>query len=683
MINLNTSLLDVHGVGPKTGEALAAAGLRTVRDMIEFLPRTYEDYEGVEAIANIKPGKVTIRARAENVSNRYARRNLVITTATLVDNNDDKVQATWFNQPYRKQQLESGGEFYFSGEFLLKNRRYQITSPTCQAVRGLPVTSDRIVPVYSVRAGLKPALTKKIMAELKPLITMLPETLPPDIVADVQMISHGDAVREMHFPTSRDRLNEARRRLAFEELFSLILAAKMNRNANQRLKGYKIKFDQPKIKDFVAKLPFDLTPVQRRSAWEIFQDFEKPVPMNRLLQGDVGSGKTVVAAMAAYQAAIAGYQTAIMVPTEVLATQHAATLDSLLSPMGVKVALLTGSVKGKAREELLARLDDGEVQVIVGTHALFQPTIKFHKLGFVVIDEQHRFGVKQRQELLSKTNDQSLPHLLAMTATPIPRSLQLTIFGDLDVSTLDQLPKGRQEVKTKIVLPNNRQTIVDTVNTELKAGRQIYYIARLIAETLTSEKTSAEALYKKVLKSYPGYKVGILHGKMPAESKDHVMRQFENHEIDILVSTTVVEVGVDVPNATVMVIENADQFGLAQLHQLRGRVGRGQHQSYCFLVQSDSKPPTKRLREVEQSNDGFHLAEVDLQLRGAGEIYGTAQHGDLNLQIANLADTRMTHLASVEADKVIHRLGTNPDYLDDYPALRDIINKYQKLTTLN
>lgn len=683
MINLNTSLLDVRGVGPKTGEALAAAGLRTVRDMVEFLPRTYEDYEGVEAIANIKPGKVTIRARAENVSNRYARRNLVITTATLVDNNDDKVQATWFNQPYRKQQLESGGEFYFSGEFSLKNRRYQIMSPTCQAVRGLPVTSDRIVPVYSMRAGLKPALTKKIMAELKPLITMLPETLPPDIVADVQMISHGDAVKEMHFPTSRDRLNEARRRLAFEELFSLILAAKMNRNANQRLKGYKIKFDQPKIKDFVAKLPFDLTPFQRRSAWEIFQDFEKPVPMNRLLQGDVGSGKTVVAAMAAYQAAIAGYQTAIMVPTEVLATQHAATLDSLLSPMGVKVALLTGSVKGKAREELLARLDDGEVQVIVGTHALFQPTIKFHKLGFVVIDEQHRFGVKQRQELLSKTNDQSLPHLLAMTATPIPRSLQLTIFGDLDVSTLDQLPKGRQEVKTKIVLPNNRQTIVDTVNAELKAGRQIYYIARLIAETSTSEKTSAEALYKKVLKSYPGYKVGILHGKMPAESKDHVMRQFENHEIDILVSTTVVEVGVDVPNATVMVIENADQFGLAQLHQLRGRVGRGQHQSYCFLVQSDSKPPTRRLREVEQSNDGFHLAEVDLQLRGAGEIYGTAQHGDLNLQIANLADTRITHLASVEADKVIHRLGTNPDYLDDYPALRDIINKYQKLTTLN
>lgn len=683
MINLNTSLLDVRGVGPKTGEALAAAGLRTVRDMIEFLPRTYEDYEGVEAIANIKPGKVTIRARAENVSNRYARRNLVITTATLVDNNDDKVQATWFNQPYRKQQLESGEEFYFSGEFSLKNRRYQITSPTCQAVRGLPVTSDRIVPVYSVRAGLKPALTKKIMAELKPLITMLPETLPPDIVADAQMISHGDAVKEMHFPTSRDRLGEARRRLAFEELFLLILAAKMNRNANQRLKGYKIKFDQPKIKDFVAKLPFDLTPVQRRSAWEIFQDFEKPVPMNRLLQGDVGSGKTVVAAMAAYQAAIAGYQTAIMVPTEVLATQHAATLDGLLSPMGIKIALLTGSVKGKAREELLAHLGDGEVQVIVGTHALFQPIIKFHKLGFVVIDEQHRFGVKQRQELLSKTNDQALPHLLAMTATPIPRSLQLTIFGDLDVSTLDQLPKGRQEIKTKIVLPNNRQPIIDTVNAELKAGRQVYYIARLIAETSTSEKTSAEALYKKVLKTYPGYKVGILHGKMPAESKDHVMRQFENHEIDILVSTTVVEVGVDVPNATVMVIENADQFGLAQLHQLRGRVGRGQHQSYCFLVQSDSKPPTKRLREVEQSNDGFHLAEVDLQLRGAGEIYGTAQHGDLNLQIANLADTRMTHLASVEADKVIHRLGDNPSYLDDYPSLRDIINKYQKLTTLN
>ena len=682
-MNLNTSLLDVKGVGPRTGQMLAAAGLRTVADMINFLPRTYEDYENAESIADIRPGKVVIRARAEKISNRYARRNMVITTATLVDNHGDKVQATWFNQSYRKTQLESGGEFYFSGEFALKYGRYQVVAPSCQAVRGLPVSTDRIVPVYSMRSGLKPTLTRKIMMQLKPLMTMLPETLPADIVAEAQLMERGEAVKQMHFPSDRATLAEAKRRLAFEELFSLILAARMNRNSNQKLRGFNIAFDQEKIKRFVDRLPFQLTPVQRRSAWEILQDFAGPAPMNRLLQGDVGSGKTVVAALAAYQAAIDGYQTAIMVPTEVLATQHAATLDNLLAPMGVTVAVLTGSVKGRARTELLEKLQEGQIQVLVGTHALFQPIVEFHRLGFVVIDEQHRFGVKQRQQLLDKTDEQHLPHLLSMTATPIPRSLQLTVFGDLDVSTLDQLPKGRQEIQTKIILPNNRTPVVDRVNAELAMGRQVYYITKLIEESAQSEKTSAEELYKKVVATYPGYRVGILHGRMPAESKEKVMREFENHELDILVATTVVEVGVDVPNATVIVIENADQFGLAQLHQLRGRVGRGQHQSYCYLIQTDSKPPTKRLREIERSNDGFHLAEVDLEMRGAGEIYGTAQHGDLNLKIANLADTRMIHLASVEADKVMHRINDAPDYLADFPELSSIINKYQKLTTLN
>lgn len=682
-MNLNTSLLDVKGVGPRTGQILAAAGLRTVADMINFLPRTYEDYENAESIADIRPGKVVIRARAEKISNRYARRNMVITTATLVDNHGDKVQATWFNQPYRKTQLESGGEFYFSGEFALKYGRYQVVAPSCQAVRGLPVSTDRIVPVYSMRSGLKPTLARKIMVQLKPLMTMLPETLPADIVAEAQLMERGEAVKQMHFPSDRSTLTEAKRRLAFEELFSLILAARMNRNSNQKLRGFNIAFDQEKIKRFVDQLPFQLTPVQRRSAWEILQDFAGPAPMNRLLQGDVGSGKTVVAALAAYQAAIDGYQTAIMVPTEVLATQHAATLDNLLAPMGVTVAVLTGSVKGKARTELLEKLRHGQIQVLVGTHALFQPIVEFHRLGFVVIDEQHRFGVKQRQQLLDKTDEQHLPHLLSMTATPIPRSLQLTVFGDLDVSTLDQLPKGRQEIQTKIILPNNRRPVVGRVNAELAMGRQVYYITKLIEESAQSEKTSAEELYKKVVATYPGYRVGILHGRMPAESKEKVMREFENHELDILVATTVVEVGVDVPNATVIVIENADQFGLAQLHQLRGRVGRGQHQSYCYLIQTDSKPPTKRLREIERSNDGFHLAEVDLEMRGAGEIYGTAQHGDLNLKIANLADTRMIHLASVEADKVMHRINDDPDYLADFPELSSIINKYQKLTTLN
>jgi len=682
-MNLNTSLLEVQGVGPRTGEILAKAGFRTTGDLIDFLPRTYDDYTGAESIAEIRPGKVTIRARAESVETRFARRNMKITTAVLVDDNGDKIQAVWFNQPYRASQLRGGGEFYFSGEFALKRSRYQLLTPACEAVRNLPVASDRIVPVYSTKQGVKPAMVKKIMAKLKPLITMLNETLPGDVVREAGLMDRATAVRELHFPTNRDKLALARRRWAYEELFSLLLAAKMNRRANQQIKGYRLPFKQSEIRQFVAGLPFSLTEAQRRSAWEILQDFERDVPMNRLLQGDVGSGKTVVATMAAYQVALDGYQSVVMVPTEVLAVQHFATMTKLLSSTNIKIGLLTGAIKGKARRELLDRIAEGEIQLVIGTHALFQPAVQFHRLGFVVIDEQHRFGVKQRQDLLAKTNDQYLPHLLAMTATPIPRSLQLTVFGDLDISTLDQLPHGRRQVKTKIVSPNQRDTMVEAIKQELEANHQVYYIAPLIAESEQSEKIGAESLYKKVVGSYRGYRVGILHGKMPAESKEAVMRQFERHQLDILVSTTVVEVGVDVANATVMVIENADLFGLAQLHQLRGRVGRGEAQAYCYLMQSDSKMPIKRLREIERSNDGFRLAEVDLAMRGAGEIYGTAQHGALNLRGVNLADTLLIKQASDEAEKVMGRLVADPSYLDRYQGLKSMINKYQKLTTLN
>lgn len=682
-MNLRTPITDIKGVGPKTGEKFIGAGIATAGDLISYYPRTYDDYSGAENIADIQPGKVTLRARVESISTRYARRNLKITTATLVDDNDDKVQAVWFNQPFRERQLKSGGQFYFSGDFKLQYGRYQLSNPKCEAAKDMPLKSDRIVPVYPLKNGLKMATLKTVMANVKPLMAVLPESLPPDVVVGGGLMSHSDATLEVHFPTSRERLKRARDRLAFEELYSLILAARMNRDANQRIKARPIKFTLDNIKAFVAHLPFTMTNAQWRAAWEILQDFGRDVPMNRLLQGDVGSGKTVVAALVAYQAKVDGYQTAIMVPTEVLATQHAATFSNLLASLGVNVALLTGSVKGKVRDEVLRRLKNGEIDIIIGTHALFQPNVEFQNLGFVVIDEQHRFGVRQRQELLDKTGDQYLPHLLAMTATPIPRSLQLTVFGDVDVSTLNELPKGRQVVETKIIMPTNRQPVVERVQAELAAGHQIYYIAKLIEERADSEKTSAEVLYKKVSKAYPGARVGILHGKMPAETKEKVMREFENHEADILVSTTVVEVGVDVPNATVMVIENADQFGLAQLHQLRGRVGRGDAKSYCFVVQTDGGQPSQRLKEIERSNDGFHLAEVDLAMRGAGEIYGTAQHGDLNLKVANLADTQMIKRASDAAKATLEKLKQQPDYLDGYPELRRVINKYQKLTTLN
>lgn len=685
-MNFSTKLAEIRGVGTRSRDQLSLAGLETVDDLINFLPRTYDDFSQVTPIAELKPGKVTIRARADNVVTRYVRRGMRVTTAVLVDDQNNKIQAVWFNQPYREKQISNGAEFYFSGEFGLSRDRYQLTSPSVEAVKDLPVQTGRVLPIYPSRKGLKPALTRKILAEIRPLMAMIPETLPPKIVTEEKMISRASAIIGMHFPESVEQAEVARKRLEFEELFGLILAARLNKQDNNRLDGYDIKFNQPKIKEFVSSLPFAMTSAQKRALWDILQNFESEKPMNRLLQGDVGSGKTVVAGIAAYQAALSGFQSAFMAPTEILAKQHAETLSKLLLPFNIEVALLTGSVKGKNRTILLERIADGSAQIVVGTHALFQTSVKFARLGFAVIDEQHRFGVKQRQELLSKGTDTTgtrMPHLLAMTATPIPRSLQLTLFGDLDISILNELPLGRKPILTKIVSPQSRAQMNDKIHAELEDGRQAYFIAPLIESNEKSEQESVSSLAKKLTKDFKDFRIGILHGKLSAESKEKIMRQFAEHELDILVSTTVVEVGVDVPNASVIVIENADQFGLSQLHQLRGRVGRGDAQSFAFLVQSDTNPPTRRLREIERSNDSFYLAEVDLQLRGAGEIYGTAQHGQLNLQVANLADTKLIARAARAVDRFMVDVSNNPDTLLKYKELNREVSKYQRLTTLN
>jgi ATP-dependent DNA helicase RecG len=676
-MNLATSLQKVKGVGAKTGQQLAAAGLYTVGDLIDFLPRRHEDFSEVMQIADIHPGKATIKARCEKIATRPVRRGLRITTATLADDTG-KLQAVWFNQPYRETQLKSGDEFFFSGEFEFNYNKYQLSNPSAEKVTDMPVQTDRFLPVYRSIKGLKSQLVRKILAELRPLMTMLPETLPPSIVASEKLLSRSDAVLGMHFPKSSEDVAKARERLAFEELFQLLLASQLNRDENAKLVGWHIPFDQSVVAAFVKQLPFDLTGAQRRAAWEIIQDFEKKTPMNRLLQGDVGAGKTVVAGLAARQAAASGFQTALMAPTEILATQHAETLSRLLQPFGVTVGLLTGSVKGVARKTLYQQIADGSVDVVVGTHALIQEAVKFHKLGFVVIDEQHRFGVKQRQELLIKS--EHMPHLLAMTATPIPRSLALTVYGELDVSILNELPKGRKPIETKLWSPNSQAQLYEKVDAEIAKGRQGYVICSLIDENPDNEIKSVEAEYKKLQNSiFKHRRIGLLHGKMKPDEKDAVMTLFSEGELDILVSTTVVEVGVDVPNATVMIIENADRFGLSQLHQLRGRVGRSSHQSYCYLVMSDSKKPSQRLKEIEKSNDGFYLAEVDLKLRGPGEIYGRSQHGALNLQIATLSDTKLIARAQKQAKQFV---ASGLDLLQ-YNQLAAQVEQYQRLTTLN
>jgi len=676
-MNLSTSLEQIKGVGPKTAEQLRAAGLHTVEDILLFLPRKHEDFTHQMKIADLVPGKVTIRARCEKVSSRPVRRGLTLTTAVL-DDGTDKINAIWFNQPYRSTQLAGGDEFYFSGEFEYARGRYQLTNPTAELTKDMPVQAEYLLPVYHTIRGLKSQTVRKVLEELRPLISVLPETLPEDLIAREHFMSRSDAIMTMHFPKTYEDVVSARNRLAFEELFELLLASQLNKQENTKLKGWKIPFEQQVVKDFVSQLPFQLTGAQRRAAWDILQDFEQGVPMNRLLQGDVGSGKTVVAGLAARQAASHGYQTALMAPTEILATQHAATLDTLLAPFGVRVGLLIGSVKGKARTILYEQMANGEVDVVVGTHALIQEAVSFHKLGFVVIDEQHRFGVDQRQKLLSKSG--VLPHLLSMTATPIPRSLALTVYGELDVSVLNEKPAGRLPIKTEIVSPVSAAKLYGRIDLEIAAGRQVYVICSLIEENPDNEIKSVEAEHKRLRNSVFGHRqIGLLHGKMKASEKEQVMRDFNDGKYDILVSTTVVEVGVDVPNATIMMIENSDRFGLAQLHQLRGRVGRSSHQSYCFLMMSGNNKPSERLRELEKSNDGFYLAEVDMKLRGPGEIYGRMQHGALNLQIATLADTELISRAQKAAKWFIAQ-----DYdLLQYTQLHKHVAYYQRLTTLN
>lgn len=678
-----TPLGDIKGVGEKTSNILSAAGLKTVADIIEFLPRAYEDYNNILSISDLVPGKVVVRGKISNISSKYVRRGLHITQAVLADGSG-KVPITWFNQPYREKHITGGGEWLVAGEFSLLQRRYQIMNPSLRKNDEIIESGTSIVPIYRQISGIKSRLVHKIMEELRPFITMLPEILPQKFVEHVKLNSLADAYVCLHFPESTKDIELGKKRIAFQELLELIYAAHLNKIDNATLKSWQVPFDLKSAKEFVARLPFDLTNDQRRAAWDIVQNFESGFPMNRLLQGDVGSGKTVVAGFAAVMAAQSGYQTAIMAPTELLARQHAETLNQMLSQSGVNLGLLLGSQTKKSKEALKAQISKGAIAVVVGTHALIQETVNFHKLGFVVIDEQHRFGVAQRQKLLSKSKQ--MPHLLMMTATPIPRSLQLSVYGDLDVSMIQQKPVGRRPILTKINSPVSYKALFAAVDDEIGKGRQVYVVCPLIESNGVggdedfTQKSVIEEFDRLQKTAFKHRRIGLLHGKLTTDEKDRVMSLFASGNLDILVSTTVVEVGVDVPNATVMIIEGAERFGLAQLHQLRGRVGRSSHQSYCYLIPTEAKQTTSsRLKELERSQDGFYLAEKDLELRGPGEIYGKAQHGQLNLQVATLSDTRM--ILAVKAS--IEWATENKLDLLQYDGMKKRVDKYRRLTTLN
>ncbi len=686
-MNLFDSVENIKGVGPKTAEVLKKAGIKTMRDFFYTLPRDYETYAAPTSINEIRPGKVVIKGKIDSITTRRARRRNLTVTEGIVRDGTGGVKVVWFNQSYRARQFSPEKEYYFTGNYELKNGRWSIISPSAALVSDIDPTSG-LTPIYVAHGGLKSHDFKRFFNGTRERFAEIPDLLPT-----VKPGTRREMLFRAHFPNSRKDIEIARQYLAYEELFELILAAKLNRRENEKLKSISVPFDAEKIRGFVASLPFKLTNAQRRATWEIFQNMEKKVPMNRLLQGDVGSGKTMVAALAAYETILSGGQVALLAPTAILATQHFESLSSLLEPFGVKTTLLIGATKQKPA--LKKQIASGEVNLVIGTHALLTDDTEFHNLALTIIDEQHRFGVEQRQKLVLKSPHGLAPHLLSMTATPIPRSLQLTVFGDLDVSVLDELPAGRQPVETKILeevemreklYPKMRETLAEKPDIKGKGtkmhGQQIYWICKAIEDGMkgpVSEATSVKTRTNKLREAFPDKTIEFLHGKMKPVEKDAVMEKFASGEIDILVSTTVVEVGVDVPNATLMVIENAESYGLAQLHQLRGRVGRGASKAYCFLITSGDIPPSRRLRELEKSSDGFYLAEVDLKLRGPGEIYGSLQHGALDLRIATLSDTKLIARAQMDVEDFLQ----NPENMVKYKELMAGIAKYQQLTTLN
>ena len=677
---LSAPVETLKGIGPKTAETLKKAGIKTVRDFFYNLPRDYENFQAATSIAELRPGKVVVKGKIDSLTSRRARKRNLSIIEGVVRDNTGAVKVIWFNQNYRLKQFAPDKEYLFSGTFEFKNGRFQLTSPSSALASDVDIKSG-LAPIYVAHGGLKSADFRRLLTASRDKFAEIPDLLP-----FVKTGVRKEALFAAHFPDSLKAITGAREYLAYEELFELILAAKLNRRENEKLRATPVEFKADKISDFVSKLPFKLTNAQRRAAWEIFLDMEKSTPMNRLLQGDVGSGKTMVAALSAYEMFLSGGQIAILAPTAILATQHYEGVGPLLSKFGVKTALLTGATKKKS--ELKKQISSGEVNVVVGTHALLTDDTEFSNLTLVVIDEQHRFGVEQRQKLVLKSPKGKAPHLLSMTATPIPRSLQLTIFGDLDVSILDELPKGRQPIETRI-LPEIEITekLYPKISKTVEAGQQVYWICKAIEESPNGDNpgankadiTSVKARTRRLQEVFPRLKIEFLHGKMKPTEKDEVMERFSEGKIDILVSTTVVEVGVDVPNATLIVIENAEGYGLAQLHQLRGRVGRGSAKSDCFLLTSSDNPPSRRLKELEKSSDGFHLAEVDLKLRGPGEIYGALQHGALDLRIASLSDTKLIAKAGKDAEDFI-KLGS---FMLKYEELMDGISKYQQITTLN
>ena len=717
---LTTPLRHIPKITPKYSQILERLGLFTVQDFLFYFPRRYDDFSQTVTLSEqYLHSVVTVSATVLKTKlSRLFRRKLTITEVIFEDENKVKLKAVWFNQPFILEAMPEGTEVRLSGKLEYKGKYFFFSNPAWEKASREKTNTGQIVPVYPETPGIT---SKWIRWQMKIFLEKSPDLkdyVPEEIRQKLHLYSLPYALRQIHFPQNNEKLLIAQKTFAFREMFLMQAKTLQIKNIWERQTAIPLSCETQTIETFIANLPFTLTGAQRKASFEILEDLKKATPMNRLLNGDVGAGKTVVAAISALSALSQGYQVAILAPTEVLALQHFQSFSKLFENYDFNIALLTSSYKlislpkktrnknseienlkliencklkianssgniiSATRLKLLEAINSGIVQLTIGTHAIIQKDVAFKNLALVIIDEQHRFGVAQRAFLQQATlqlddgEKKTIPHLLTMTATPIPRTMAITFFGSLDLSLLDEMPKNRKIVKTKIVLPAQRKQVYAFIRREIAAGRQAFVVLPFVEESkvLTEVKAATEE-YKKLALIFPAYRLGLMHGRLKAKEKEKVMQEFKQQKSQILVSTSVVEVGIDVPNATIMLIENSDRFGLSQLHQFRGRVGRGEHQSYCFLfTESTTQTSLERLRALEKSNDGFALSEIDLKMRGPGQLLGKAQSGLPDIAMQNLHNLKLIKIARAEAENI---LKIDPK-LKKHPLIAKALEKFAK-----
>ncbi len=683
---VSTPIAQIPGIGTVTARRLNKLDLYTVGDLIMHLPFRYEDFSQQLRIADLESGlTANISGTIELIQNKRSPRRRMYLTEALINDGSDSLRILWFNQPFLTKNLHVGDEISLAGRVSEDYGGLVMQSPQYEKVNGKAIHTQGIVPVYHLSGPIAQKTLRTIISKVIDNARQINDWLPGQIRLKNNLETLAVALEQIHFPKTKVDLDNAKERLAFNELFLLQIRAQEQRLRFAKLQAPIINFNEIETKRFVSSLSFDLTADQKKASWEIIQDLQRPQPMLRLLQGDVGSGKTIVACLAMLNVALAKAQAACMVPTEILATQHFKTFTSLYKNEDISVALLTSGFQkivknGKEiesnKKEIAKKIAAGEIDIVVGTSSLIQKELEFKNLALAVVDEQHRFGVDQRKQLTEKVEAGGAPHLLSMTATPIPRSLALAIYGELDISTIKEMPLGRKQVLTKLVSNDKRPEMYEFVAKEIKAGNQAFVICPLIDESDTLGAASVKAEFERLDKTiFKEFKIGLLHGRLKSKEREEVMNKFANGELDILVATSIIEIGVDIPKATIMIIEDADRFGLAQLHQYRGRVGRRETQAFCFLLSRiEDQKSNHRMQAMMQFSSGFDLSKVDLQFRGPGEVYGLEQKGFPELRMANFYDTEMMNKAREAAIELI----TQDPSLNSFKDLQKELGEWQE-----